>query len=104
MSSEKREHPAALQELHEAAFWYDEREAGLGNDFLDAIDGAIKQIVEWPNSAPVLTNGTRTPTIRHLSVEVFPYRVVYFVTDRDIVIVAYAHERREPNYWHRRLG
>lgn len=76
---------------------------GLGTDFLGAIDGAIEQIVAWPNSAPVLPGWTRRPPVRKLPVNVFPHRVVHFVTERGIVIVAYAHERREPHYWQRRL-
>lgn len=34
----------------------------------------------------------------------FPYRVVYLVHEDELVIVAYAHDRREPGYWDRRMG
>lgn len=34
---------------------------------------------------------------------VFPYRIVYYVTDTSIVILAYAHQRRQPDYWQHRL-
>ncbi len=41
--------------------------------------------------------------IRSRSVARFPYDIIYFVTDEEIVIVAYASEKREPNYWANRL-
>lgn len=34
----------------------------------------------------------------------FPYGVVYLVLDDTIRILAFAHERRKPNYWHSRTG
>ena len=46
MRLEKREHPEAREELREAAFWYDDREPGLAEDFYDAIDETIARISE----------------------------------------------------------
>ena len=34
----------------------------------------------------------------------FPYRIVYYVTESDIVIVAFMHNRRGPGYWMGRIG
>ncbi len=34
----------------------------------------------------------------------FPYRIVYFTRGDEIVVVAYAHERRRPGYWKKRLS
>lgn len=42
-------------------------------------------------------------TVRSARVGVFPYRIVYYVTDTSIVILAYAHQRRQPDYWQHRL-
>lgn len=41
--------------------------------------------------------------VRSASVKVFPYRVIYYLTDTSVVIVAYAHNRRKPDYWQHRL-
>lgn len=45
MRLEKREHPEARDELRKAAYWYDDRESGLGEDFYDAIDETIARIL-----------------------------------------------------------
>ena len=103
MRLEKREHPEARDELREAAFWYDDRESGLGEDFYDAIDEAIARISGWPRSAPAFPGWVDTPTVRSMAVAVFPYRVLYYVTDTSFVILAYAHNRRKPRYWQHRL-
>lgn len=33
----------------------------------------------------------------------YPYDVIYSVEDRNILIVAYAHHKRQPAYWKNRL-
>jgi len=100
---EKREHPEAREELRDAAFWYDDRESGLGEDFTDAIDEAIARISDWPRSAPVFPGWADTPTVHTMAVTMFPYRVLYYLADTRFVILAYAHNRRKPRYWEHRL-
>nr|WP_281177584.1 hypothetical protein [Kribbia dieselivorans] len=41
--------------------------------------------------------------MRSMAVGVFPYRLLYYLTESDFVILAYAHERRKPGYWQHRL-
>jgi hypothetical protein len=42
--------------------------------------------------------------VRVRSIAKYPYDIVYFTTDQEIVIIAYAHESREPGYCRRRVG
>lgn len=103
MSLSKREHPEARDELRDAANWYESEPPGLGEDFYDAIDETLRHIVDWPHSAPVFPGWTDTPVVRSMPVQLFPYRVLYYVTDTSAVILAYAHYRRAPGYWQDRL-
>lgn len=41
---------------------------------------------------------------RSRAVRGYPYRIVRTVEPDAIVILAYAHERRDPGYWLHRLG
>jgi hypothetical protein len=47
-------HPLAEQELVEAANFYDERAAGLGNDFIREVEHMLAQIIATPKLGPFL--------------------------------------------------
>lgn len=98
-----REHPAARVELREAALWYDNEEAGLGEQFADEMETAVDFIREWPESAQPYHGRRRFPVIRRRGIDVFPYGIVYFVRDDEATIIAYAHAKRRPGYWRSRL-
>ncbi|MFT3852131.1 MAG: hypothetical protein QM733_05260 [Ilumatobacteraceae bacterium] len=42
--------------------------------------------------------------VRSKKIETYPYRIVYYVRDEEVVTDAYAHERRRPAYWANRVG
>ena len=43
--------PARLEFAH-AAFWYDQRQVGLGDQFVDAVKHAFQRIADAPSSHP----------------------------------------------------
>jgi len=45
--------PAAEEELRHAVRWYEDQRAGLGAEFLGAVDAALAQIAEAPARYPV---------------------------------------------------
>lgn len=79
MTLEFHFHPEAGAEFDAANDWYDDREAGLGGRSADAVRASVD------------ATG-------------FPYRVVYFVQDNRLRIVAVAHSKRKPGYWQERVG
>lgn len=103
MTLARRIHSKATTELLDAAKWYETQQAYLGEDFLAAIEAAVQGVLNWPQAAPVFPGWSDEPVVRSKSVRVFPYRVLYYVTDASIVILAYAHQRRRPGYWQHRL-
>jgi len=95
------ESEAAL-ELEEAADWYEQRRLGLGDEFLAAIDEAIAFIACWPEAGSPVPDVLEDLSIRRTPVRRFPYQVVYLQMDGVIRILAFAHDRRSPTYWHGR--
>jgi plasmid stabilization system protein ParE len=93
-----RLHPAAQQELEEAASFYDLEGPGLGSAFLIDFETAGEQIRILPESAPVLRRHAR----RRLMAR-FPYAVIYSLVGQDVFVLAVAHSRRRPFYWQDRL-
>ncbi len=94
-----RYHPVAGRELIEAARYYESCRAGLGDEFLDAVDAGIAAVLEAPDRASQLDAEYR----RH-RIDRFPYGLVYHrLTDDLIEFVAVMNLRREPDYWRERL-
>lgn len=93
---------AAEQEFATAAAWYEER-AGLGADFVAAVRESSREIARHPRSFPLAQGTSRQFEIHRCSVRRFPY-VLFFLEMRDeVLILAIAHNRRQPSYWRSRL-
>ena len=89
-------------EMAEAGRWYEAHRAGLGIEFLAAVDNAVARIAETPRvGSPV--PGVSDQAIRRRPVRRFPYHVVYIELSDWLQILAIAHDRRRPGYWVGRL-
>ncbi len=53
----------AQQELDDAVTWYNQQGKGLGRDFLDELDRAVRRAVSFPMSFPEITPGTETVSL-----------------------------------------
>lgn len=101
MTLAQREHPEARAELRAGANWYDD--PATGQELLDATLAARQSIAKMPDAWPPVRGWDREPIVRRKGVTGFPYGVIYYATDSEIVIVAYAHEKRRPGYWKQRV-
>jgi len=90
--------PAAEADLQEAYDWYEERERGLGAEFLRRVDSCIQLICRHPEMYPAVYMDARQGVIRR-----FPYAVLYFREADDIVVIAVFHAARDPKVWKRRV-
>lgn len=97
-------HPEARAEFLADVDWYDEREMGVGERFEAAVRAAVGAAVDSPESWAVWAGWEREPVVRSKGVSGFPYRVVYFVRDDLLTIVAVAHVKRRPGYWRERVA
>lgn len=93
----------ARNELHEAANFLDDEREGWGDRFVDAVEVAIASIVESPHTWALHRGKPRNPPVHTLSVAGFRYDIKHVIRDNEVVIIAYAHERRRPEYWTHRL-
>ena len=91
-------HRLAARELIDSALFYDQRRAGLGEEFLAEVESVLELIRTQPAIGRPERHGTQSyPTKR------FPFRVVYAPQPDRFWIVAVAHLSRRPCYWARRL-
>jgi plasmid stabilization system protein ParE len=89
--------------MAEAAEWYDDRVAGLGERFLLEAEAAFARIDEKPLTGPPWKHRRLPEGVRRMFVRSFPYSAVYILEPR-IVVVALVHARRRPGYWVKRLS
>ena len=92
-----RFHPLAAQEAAAASDWYRERSQQAAIGFVAELDHAIQQVTELPETWPSYEAGTR-----RFVFSVYPYSLIYRVTEQEITIVAVAHAKRKPGYWRNR--
>ena len=90
-------HEDADEELKAAASFYESREMGLGQLFLQRIADGFALIQDQPFAGSPLS-----ADIRRLLVRQFPYSLVYRVEKDSIFILAVAHWHRRPGYWRTR--
>lgn len=88
----------AQSELEDTFAWYETQSHGLGTQFLDDFDRAVRRIVAYPLSSPEIEKDLRRCLLSR-----FPYGVIYGIDSENIIVVAIAHLHREPQYWIDRL-
>ena len=97
-----RVHESAEQELLEGAEWYEDKQSGLGEQFVDEYQLAILRILAAPMSFARLETTRTRRNIRRCFLKRFPYYVAYEIKGDEMVVLAIAHTKRRPNYFLRR--
>jgi len=90
---------AARQELDAAIAYYNAERANLGDELLVEFLDTVERIRTYPNGWAPFHLGTRRCRLRR-----FPYSVIYLVENERIVIAAFAHLHRKPDYWVGRIS
>lgn len=90
--------PAAEFELQEAYDWYEERERGLGAEFLRCVDSCVQVFRRHPEIFPTVHKHVRQGVLRR-----FPYSVLYFISSNEIIVISVFHASRDPKIWKRRV-
>ena len=90
-------HEDAEAELIEAARYYEERASGLGFAFLEDVDKAVSAVSDHPLSCQLVGR-----EVRHKLLTRFPYSLLYVIEPNHIRVLAIAHHKRRPGYWHHR--
>ncbi|MES2299694.1 MAG: type II toxin-antitoxin system RelE/ParE family toxin [Pseudomonadota bacterium] len=86
--------PDAQLELLDAAHYYDDRQPGLGEQFLDEFGHAIDTLIHFPELGTPIDNTKRAYHLKR-----FPFRLIYAVRHDTLLVIAVAHTRHNPGYW-----
>jgi plasmid stabilization system protein ParE len=96
-----RELAAATRELEEALTYYSEISEPLAAALLSQVEATQRLILRFP-----LAGRRYGPHMRGIPLQHYPYSVIYRIDEmrHEILIVAYAHHKRQPGYWRSRSG
>jgi hypothetical protein len=96
-----RFHAAALDEVERTAKWYEDGQAGLGDEFLAVLDDVLSHL----ERDDIVTSPVREDVrVRRVFLPRFPHSVVIIDAHGERVVLAVAHLKRKPGYWLARLG
>ena len=84
-------HPLARSELIASALFYEERNRGLGERFLKAVEATEAKVCEHPLWGNPFEAGTRKQRVKK-----FPFAVIYKEFPDRIMVFAVAHSSRKP--------
>lgn len=84
----------ARRDVHDAFRWYEERSAGSGLRFRDALDATVTRVRQNPVGYQVLFREVRRALLHR-----FPYGVFFKDQDEAVIVVAVLHTRRDPTSW-----
>jgi plasmid stabilization system protein ParE len=94
---------AALAEYAAASGRNLERDPAVAHRFREHILGTIAAICESLALSPPVRGVAERLGVRKHVVARFPYSIVYVELETEVLILAVAHSRRRPTYWHKRL-
>ena len=86
------------------AQWYEQRDVGLGVQFVLAVEAAMQQICEAPQAWPLWPGCPESLEAHRFVMKRFPYSIAYLEEPAEIVVLAVAHMKRRPFYWMQRKG
>jgi len=84
----------AKQELDEAADYLEREFDGLGSSFRIEVKLAAERISRHPRAWSIELGEVRKCLLHR-----FPYKLLYSIESDRILILAVAHQHREPDYW-----
>ena len=84
----------ATQELEDAVRFYELEYAGLGRSFKEEVKKAAVRVAEYPKAWSIERGEVRKCLLHR-----FPYKLLYSVEEDHVLVIAIAHQHRNPDYW-----
>lgn len=81
----------AADEISDAFTWYEDRKEGLGSEFVGSLEKYLARITKKPLLYPKSSKEERVAVMKR-----FPYKIVYGIEEKSVVIYAVFHTSRNP--------
>lgn len=90
--------PGARAEFDADTDWYEEKQVGLGVDFVAKVPDVLDRIAKNPQLHAKVHGDVRKAIVRK-----FPYIVLYVEEPEEVVVIAVFHTSRNPAIWQQRI-
>ena len=90
--------PEGFEDLNEALEFYLSKSPKIAHDFYSIIEYSLKTIQNAPKRWKIIENSFRSYVISR-----FPFKIIYFEEENEIIVIAIAHLKRNPDYWKTRI-
>jgi plasmid stabilization system protein ParE len=81
-------------DINSAFEYYENQRLGLGHDFLLCVEEGLSKIERNPLHYKLIYKELRRVLVRR-----FPYRILYLVRNKQVIITAVFHVRKDPQAW-----
>ena len=94
--------PKAQREHIAHASRYESKQEGLGYRYLQDYGATLSRIRRMPEAFRIVLE----PDCRIVSLETFPYRILYHfdTANKEVLVLAVGHKHSRPNYWSERAA
>jgi plasmid stabilization system protein ParE len=89
----------ARAEMAEAKRYYEQQQRGLGMTFQHEAAVSARRILDQPMAWQV-----EIEPVRRYLFNRFPYKLLYAIRGERIILLAVAHQHRNPDYWIERIN
>jgi toxin ParE1/3/4 len=86
----------AQLDIDKALDYYKSINSELNASLYENLQKAISDI---KNNPLLFQKINKTKSYRKININRFPYKLIYRIDKTEIIIVAFAHHKRKPNYW-----
>lgn len=93
----------AVDEIAEAALWFDSQSQGLGTEFWHTIDDTLHKIENKPTRFAKSEFATSEIDLRYAYQSRFKFVIHFAIEQNEVQVVSVAHAARKHGYWLRRV-
>ncbi len=87
----------AEEDVKSAYEWYEDKQIGLGMQFIEEVGAKLQEIEERPDLYMEAMGDVRRALCKR-----FPYSIYFIRENMTIVVIAVLHQRRSPAVWQER--
>lgn len=89
----------ADRDFIEDFIWYAKKNSDLAERFRENVKKEIEFLSNTPFACALLSK-----KVRQAIVHKFPYRIIFVIENRKVIIIAILHEKRSPAIWKKRIN